>query len=192
MNFSYNLYTETEDEYHKQKVMEIFRKIYDNGYIIEKEEPQTYCPNCQKFLADRELILTCPSCGKETKGEECDCGYNPTAEDLKNANCQACGHKVVEKMDKNLYIALPKLQSQIEKYYEENKENWRKNSQNETLRNVRRTISLFFMNINLPCMSYSNTNAEFIEPTCFSPHISICAKSSEHQMKNISIACFVN
>lgn len=132
MNFSYNLYTQTEDDYHKQKVMEIFRKIYDNGYIIEKEEPQTYCSNCQKFLADRELILTCPSCGKETKGEECDCGYNPTAEDLKNANCQACGHKVVEKLDKNLYIALPKLQSQIEKYYEENKNNWRKNSQNET------------------------------------------------------------
>lgn len=140
MNFSYNLYTETEDDYHKQKVMEIFRKIYDNGYIIEKEEPQTYCPNCQKFLADRELILTCPSCGKETKGEECDCGYNPTAEDLKNANCQACGHKVVEKLDKNLYIALPKLQPQIEKYYEENKDNWRKNSQNETLKYLKQGL----------------------------------------------------
>ncbi|MGN1328031.1 MAG: methionine--tRNA ligase [Clostridia bacterium] len=140
MNFSYDLYTQTEDDYHKQKVMEIFRKIYDNGYIIEKEEPQTYCPNCKKFLADRELILICPNCGKETKGEECDCGYNPTAEDLKNANCQACGHKVIEKMDKNLYIALPKLQSKIEKYYEENKDNWRKNSQNETLKYLKQGL----------------------------------------------------
>lgn len=132
MNFSYSLYTKTENEYHKEKVKEIFRKIYDNGYIIEKEDMQTYCPNCNKFLADRELILECPNCGKETKGEECDCGYNPTAEDLKKARCQECGTDVIEKENKNLYITLTKLQKMIEKYYEQNKETWRKNSQNET------------------------------------------------------------
>ena len=140
MNFSYNLYTQTESEYHKEKVMQLFRKMYDTGYIIEKEEPQTYCPNCHKFLADRELILTCPNCGKETKAEECDCGYNPTPEDLKKARCQACGSQVIEKLDKNLYIALSKLQPQIEKYYEANKENWRKNSQNETLKYLKQGL----------------------------------------------------
>ena len=36
MNFSYDLYTQTEDEYHKEKVKEFFRKMYDNKYIIEK------------------------------------------------------------------------------------------------------------------------------------------------------------
>ena len=36
MNFSYDLYTQTEDEYHKEKVKDIFRKIYDNKYIIER------------------------------------------------------------------------------------------------------------------------------------------------------------
>ena len=85
MNFSYNLYTKTEEEYHKEKVKEIFKRIYDNGYIVEKEDLQPYCPKCNKFLADRELILQCPNCGKETKGEECDCGYNPNAEDLKKS-----------------------------------------------------------------------------------------------------------
>lgn len=132
MNFSYDLYTKTEDEYHKEKVQEIFKKIYDNNYIVEKEEMQTYCPNCNKFLADRELVLKCPNCGKETKGEECDCGYNPTAEDLRSAKCQECGTSVIEKENKNLYLTLTKLQKLIEKYYEQNKENWRKNSQNET------------------------------------------------------------
>lgn len=28
MGFSYDLYTKTEDEYHKEKVQELFRKIY--------------------------------------------------------------------------------------------------------------------------------------------------------------------
>ena len=140
MDFSYDLYTQTEDEYHKETVKRLFRKMYDNGYIIEKEEPQPYCDNCGKFLADRELVLTCPSCGKETKGEGCDCGYIPTPEDLKNAKCQECGKQVIEKNNKNLYIALPKLQPFVEKYYNENKNAWRKNGQNETLKYLKQGL----------------------------------------------------
>lgn len=135
MNFSYDLYTQTEAEYHKEKVQEIFRTIYDNNFIVEKEEQQPFCQKCNKFLADRELILTCPNCGKEAKGEECDCGYNPTLEDLiKYANCQECGTKAIEKLNKNLYITLSKLQPAVEEYYNQNNEGWRKNSQNETLK----------------------------------------------------------
>ncbi len=141
MNFSYDLYTQTETEYHKEKVKEIFRKIYDNNYIIEKEEPQAYCPKCNKFLADRELILTCPNCKNETKGEECDCGYTPTMEELiKYAYCQECGTKVVEGLNKNLFITLSKLQDVIEKYYDEKSQGWRKNSQNETLKYLRQGL----------------------------------------------------
>lgn len=140
MNFSYSLYTKTEDEYHKEKAKEIFKKIYDNGYIVEKEDMQPYCPHCNKFLADRELILTCPNCGNETKGEECDCGYNPTAEDFKKARCQECGTNVIEKPNNNLYLILTKLQEEIEKYYNENKDNWRKNSQNETLKYLKQGL----------------------------------------------------
>lgn len=140
MNFSYDLYTKTASDYHKEKVKEIFRKIYDNGYIIEKEELQPYCEKCGKFLADRELILTCPSCGKETKGEQCDCGYTPTDEDLRKARCQACGSDVVAKENKNLYLALSKLQPAVEKYYEENKSGWRLNAQNETLKYLKQGL----------------------------------------------------
>lgn len=140
MNFSYDLYTATEEEYHKEKVKEIFKKMYDNGYIVEKEDLQPYCPNCNKFLADRELILQCPNCGNETKGEQCDCGYNPTAEDLKKAKCQQCGTAVIEKKNKNLYLKLSKLQDKIEKYYEQNHTKWRKNSQNETLKYLKQGL----------------------------------------------------
>lgn len=132
MNFSYNLYTETEDEYHKEKVKEIFKKIYDNGYIYEKIDEDNYCEHCQKFVADRELKLICPNCGNETKGDQCDCGYVPTKEDLKNAVCIDCGNKTTTKPNKNLYVSLSKLQPQIEEYVKQNESNWRKNSQNET------------------------------------------------------------
>lgn len=132
MQFSYDIYTNTEDEYHKNKVKELFKKMYDNGYIYQKEDLQPYCEKCCKFVADRELILTCPSCGKETKGDMCDCGYEPKSEDLINAQCQECGNKVVLKENLNLYLALGKLQSKVEEYVKENKHNWRLSSQNET------------------------------------------------------------
>ena len=141
MNFSYDLYTQTKSDYHKEKVQEIFKKIYDNGFIVEKEEQQPFCPNCNKFLADRELVLTCPNCGNEAKGEECDCGYNPTMEDLlKLAHCQECGTRVIEKTNKNLYITLSKLQPQVEKYHEKYNQNWRKNAQNETLKYLKQGL----------------------------------------------------
>ena len=140
MKFSYSLYTKTESNFHKDNVKKIFKKMYDNGYIIEKEEMQTFCPVCNKFLADRELVLTCPNCGNETKGEQCDCGYNPTDEDLKSSKCHECGTKVIEKKNKNLYITLEKLQPLIENYYKKNYKNWRKNAQNETLKYLKQGL----------------------------------------------------
>ena len=132
MKFSYNLYTKTENNYHKEKVKELFRKMYDNGYIYEKIDQDNYCENCNKFLADRELKLTCPVCGNETKGDQCDCGHVPTKEELIGATCVECGNKTTVKDNKNLYIALSKLQPEIEKYVTSKKINWRKNAQNET------------------------------------------------------------
>ena len=137
MQFSYDLYTKTEDEFHKKKVQELFKKMYDNGYIYAKKDLQPFCEHCNKFVADRELILTCPSCGKETKGDMCDCGYEPKLEDLIGAKCQTCGSETVQKENMNLYLALGKLQNKIEKYVEKNKKNWRISSQNETEKYLR-------------------------------------------------------
>lgn len=134
MNFSYDLYSQTEDEYHMKKVQEIFKRIYDNGYIVEKEEMQPFCPKDNKFLADRELLFKCPNCGRISKGDGCDCGYNPKPEDLVDAVCADCGTKAVQKKNKNLYLLLSKLQPEIEKYYEKNHKNWRKNADKETLK----------------------------------------------------------
>ncbi|MBR4110599.1 MAG: methionine--tRNA ligase [Clostridia bacterium] len=132
LNFSYDLYTKTHTEYHAEKVKEIIKKIYENGAIYEKVEPQAFCEKCNKFMADRELQITCPNCGNLTKCDSCDCGYTPNEEDLLNATCLECGSKVVQKDNKNLYIALSKLQPQIEEFVNKNKNKWRANAQNET------------------------------------------------------------
>lgn len=132
MNFTYNLYSKTMSDFHKTNVEKLFKRMYDNGYIYERIEEDNYCETCKKFVADRELILTCPDCGLESKGDQCDCGYVPTKEDLIGATCIDCGNSTTTKNNKNLYIALSKLQKDIDTYAKENQVKWRKNAQNET------------------------------------------------------------
>lgn len=132
MDFSYDLYTKTYDEYHKKHVEKMFLKMYENKYIYPKKNLQPYCEHCGKFEADRELELICPNCGLITKGDQCDCGYVPNEDDLIGATCRECGNKTVQKENTHLYIALSKFQSQIEQYVKEKQKNWRIASINET------------------------------------------------------------
>lgn len=132
-NFSYDLFSATFTDYHKDKVKGLFKKLYDNGYIYEKIEPQCFCEKCNKFLADREIILKCPECGLETKGDQCDnCLHVPTSDELNSGNCIVCGAKTVQKENKVLYLKLPKFQKQIEEYVKKVQDNWRVNARNET------------------------------------------------------------
>lgn len=132
MDFSYDLYTKTYDEYHKKHVEEMFLKMYENKYIYPKKNLQPYCEHCGKFEADRELELICPNCGLVTKGDQCDCGYVPNEDDLIGATCRECRNKTVQKENTHLYISLSKFQSQIEQYVKEKQKNWRIASINET------------------------------------------------------------
>ena len=139
--FSYDLYTNTDTDFHKNEVMKMFKKIYDNGYIYEKTEPQAFCEECGKFLSDRELKITCPKCGQETKAEQCDnCGYVPVIEDMKDGICLECGEKVSLKDNKNLYLALSKFQKDIEDYVEKNNSLWRANAKNETTKYLKQGL----------------------------------------------------
>ena len=81
VGFTYDLYGKTEDDFHKKSVQKMLEKMYDNGYVYEKMDRQPFCDKCNRFLADRELKLICPSCGQESKGDQCDCGYIHTTGD---------------------------------------------------------------------------------------------------------------
>ena len=132
-NFSYDLYTNTDTDFHRKETMKMFEKMYQNGYIYEKIEPQSYCEKCNKFLSDREIKIVCPKCGTETKADQCDgCQYVPTVEDMKDGICLECGSKTVLKDNKNLYLALSKFQKEIEEHTKKSNKLWRLNAKNET------------------------------------------------------------
>ena len=104
MNFSYNLYTLTESDFHMKTCEDLFKKMYDNGYIFERIDEDNYCSNCKKFVQDRELTLICPDCGNISKGDQCDCGHVFLKNELIGATCTNCGNITSTKENKNLYI----------------------------------------------------------------------------------------
>ncbi|MEG2600348.1 MAG: methionine--tRNA ligase [Bacilli bacterium] len=132
-NFSYDFYTCTMTEEHKEKVKEYFKQIYDNGYIYEKTENQDFCPKCNKFLSDREIVGVCPRCGGKAKGDQCDdCYITLDAKDIKEKTCKSCGSIPINKENNILYFKLSAFQQQLEKYINSNKDIWRKNASGES------------------------------------------------------------
>ena len=162
MGFSYDLYGKTEDEFHKNTVQKMLEKMYENKYIYEKIDLQPYCSKCNRFLADRELKLICPSCGQESKGDQCDCGYIPKEKDLDGAICVECGEKVSLKENKNLYLSLKDLQSQIEKFFDDKSGNWRLNSKKETEK---------YLKENLPKINYKKPEGTYLAWVNFGAYV---------------------
>lgn len=131
-NFSFDMYNITYDPYHKEKVKEFTRKFYDNGYLYENRLIRTFCPTCNKFMADTELEIICPNCGKTTKADSCDCGHVPSEKDLEGAKCLICGGKTVQKENRVLVFKLTAFKDQLKKLVDDHENIWRPNSINET------------------------------------------------------------
>lgn len=126
---SFNIYTRTDCNYHKEFVKEQFIKYYNNGYLEEKIEEQLYCNHCNMYLADRYITGICPKCGANIKGDECEkCGSLFTIDEVLNTKCAICGNDTNRKVNKNLYFRLSKFQNDIKKLLEEKGKNWRDNA----------------------------------------------------------------
>ena len=129
LGVSYDLFNRTDDDYHKKFVQEQFIKYEQNGLLYEKEEEQLYCENCKMFLADRYILGTCPKCGADIKGDECEkCGSLLTIDEVLNTTCAICGSPCTKKANKNLYFRLSKFEDEIRKIKDSHKELWRDNA----------------------------------------------------------------
>ena len=136
LGFSYEEYTKTSAEEHKDFIKEFHGKLYESEYVYEKEVPQAYCTCCDTFLADRFVLGKCPKCGEDTRGDQCDaCGTVLEPENLLEPICAVCKNKITFKPSKHLYIAISKLEKELRALVDENK-GWRKNAVSFTNRYI--------------------------------------------------------
>lgn len=137
LGFSYDVYTKTSAEEHREFVREFHKKLYESPYVYEKEAPQAWCEACNTFLADRFILGKCPRCGADTRGDQCDsCGAVPEPETLVDPVCAVCGKPIGFKRSRHLYIAISKLQTELESLAGAHPE-WRKNAIAFTERYIR-------------------------------------------------------
>lgn len=126
MNFSYDLYTSTMENFHMENVKEYLKILIANGYIYEKEEGQDYCDRCKKFLSDREIIGVCPKCGGKATGDQCDeCLTSLNTNEVMDRHCKECGGSTILKNNKHLYFKLSAFQEELEKLVNSYSSTWR-------------------------------------------------------------------
>lgn len=129
LNFEYDEYSNTMTTFHKKYVMKKFKELINNGYIYEKQQPQDYCPACNKFLSDREIVGTCPHCGGKSSGDQCDeCCDSLDSTEVLDKHCKLCNSPTIMKKNKHLFFKLTKFEDVLQNLIDTNKERWRKNA----------------------------------------------------------------
>lgn len=98
----------------------IFHKLLDNGWLSENTMQQLYCESCERFLADRFVVGSCPieGCDNDTaRGDQCDkCGRLLNSTELIDPKCKVCGCTPCVRDTDHLFLELPLLREKLEKY----------------------------------------------------------------------------
>ena len=106
VNFD-NFYLTNSPE-NKELSEDIYKALFKNNKILEKEIEQFYDPNKKMFLPDRFIKGECPKCkAKDQYGDSCEvCGstYNPT--DLINPYSVLTGASPIKKKTKHYFFKL--------------------------------------------------------------------------------------
>lgn len=128
LGLSYDLYTRTTTLNHEAVTQEVFRTLYDNGYIIEKTQLGAISPSTGRTLADRYIEGTCPICGYEfARGDQCDnCGNQLDPIDLINPHSRIDGEVPDFVETTHFFLDLPALAEELMTWLNSRKD-WRPN-----------------------------------------------------------------
>ncbi len=130
LGIEFDIYHRTSDPLHHKTASDFFKKLYEQGEFIEKEEEQFYDEKEQQFLADRYIVGTCPNCNYEKAyGDQCEqCGTSLSSKELINPESALSGNKPVLKKTRHWYLPLDKYQEEwLEEWIDSHKEDWKAN-----------------------------------------------------------------
>ncbi|WP_293768496.1 methionine--tRNA ligase [uncultured Corynebacterium sp.] len=128
LGLSYDLFTRTTTRNHYSVVQELFKGLYDNGYMIKETTQGAISPSTGRTLPDRYIEGTCPICGADgARGDQCDnCGNQLDPIDLINPVSKINGEtpKFVE--TEHFLLDLPAIKDALETWLKA-REDWRPN-----------------------------------------------------------------
>lgn len=128
-NLSFDLYGRTHTELQEKLIHELFLRLDNEGLIEERETLQPFSVDDNMFLADRQLLGTCPKCGYENaRGDQCDkCSASYEATELLNPRSAISGSTNIEmRPTKNLFFLASKVEEKWKQWLEEHAPKWSK------------------------------------------------------------------
>ena len=130
LGISYDIYSRTTSKTHHQFAAEFFRKLYDDGKLIEKTTKQFYDEQDGKFLTDRDVEGECPYCHHPAaKGNQCEdgCGRDLDPTELINPHAKDSDHQLVLKDTTNWFLPLNEYEGWLKEWILEGHKEWRSN-----------------------------------------------------------------
>lgn len=126
---SFDIYSRTTSDTQTKVASDFFKKLYDDGKLIEKTSKQYYDEEAHQFLADRYIMGECPHChNPKAYGDQCEkCGSDLSPLELINPHSTISGSEPVLKETKNWYLPLNEYQEWLKEWILDGHKEWRPN-----------------------------------------------------------------
>ena len=138
LGISYDCFSRTTTRNHYRVTQDLFRTLYDKGYLVERTTLGAFSASTGRTLPDRYIEGTCPICGyPEARGDQCDnCGNQLDPVDLIDPRSIVDGSAPEFRETTHLFLDLPAFAEQLEGWLSA-QEGWRPNVKNFSLGLVR-------------------------------------------------------
>jgi len=129
LDMAYDLFTRTTTRNHYAVTQEIFKGLYDNGYIFLRKTMGAISPSTGRTLPDRYIEGTCPICGFESaRGDQCDnCGNQLDPADLIDPRSKINGETPVFVETEHFFLDLPAFANTLGTWLQSKSGLWRPN-----------------------------------------------------------------
>jgi methionyl-tRNA synthetase len=128
LGLSYDIFTRTTTKNHHRVVRDVFRTLYEHGFVIEQTTLGAFSAATGQTLPDRYIEGTCPICGfPDARGDQCDnCGNQLDPQDLIEPRSKIDGQPPVFRETSHLFLDLPAFRDRLRTWLE-GQAHWRPN-----------------------------------------------------------------
>jgi methionyl-tRNA synthetase len=128
LGLSYDTFTRTTTRNHYRVTQDLFKTLYEKGYIIKKTTMGAFSGATGRTLPDRYIEGTCPICGaRDARGDQCDtCGNQLDPVDLLEPRSKIDGTPPVFQETEHFFLDLPAFAEQLGEWINQ-QQHWRTN-----------------------------------------------------------------